>query len=227
MPAPSGAPALCARSRPRTHPVRARCAQDLRQPHRRGASGLHRGDAAGRVTEFGNVNVQTRVASRSAGQHVRRTETRRSGKTMTREEYDRIAKLQDDYIARAGDGRDRRLHRQRPRASARAPASRSSGPTRTSPACSRSCTSRATTAREPEVHVIYTPNLSAPGYPGRPLIAVDLEQRRHARHQLRLLRRVEEGRPADVEHDRLRPRRAGAARRPQGRSRRRAARRCS
>ena len=76
-----------------------------------------------------------------------------------------------------------------------------------------------------ELTVIYTPNLKAEGYPDDRLIAVDLEQRRHARPQLRLLRRVEEGRPADVEQARLRPRRDPAARRLQDhpdRARRRA-----
>ena len=50
-----------------------------------------------RITEFGNVNVQTRVLSRSAASTHVVTEdpSRTSGKSMTRAEYDRIAKRQD------------------------------------------------------------------------------------------------------------------------------------
>ena len=51
-----------------------------------------------RLTEFDNVNVQTQVTSRSAGStHVVGGPS--SGKTMTREEFDRIAALQDAYLA--------------------------------------------------------------------------------------------------------------------------------
>src|SRR4029079_15158371 len=54
-----------------------------------------------RITEFGNVNVQTRVLSRSsASTHVVTEDpSTTSGKSMTRAEYDRIAKLQDEYLA--------------------------------------------------------------------------------------------------------------------------------
>ena len=134
---------------------------------------------------------------------------------MTREEYARIAKLQDEFIAEQEMVRDRRLHRQRAGASARrrrlsierananiaghaAEALLRRGRERRATPRSRSSTRRTSLA---------------PGYPDDRCIAVDLEDRRHPRHGLRLLRRVEEGRPADVEHDRLRPRRPGAARR--------------
>ena len=73
-----------------------------------------------------------------------------------------------------------------------------------------------TTTHEPELTVIYTPNLKAEGYPGRPPDRRRPRARRHARLQLGLLRRVEEGRPAHVEQARLRPRRPAAARRLQG-----------
>jgi hypothetical protein len=50
-----------------------------------------------RTTEFGNVNVQTKVVSRSAGStYVVGGPS--SGKTMTREDYDRIARMQDEYL---------------------------------------------------------------------------------------------------------------------------------
>ena len=50
-----------------------------------------------RVTEFDNVNVQTKVTSRSAGSTYV-VAARSSGKTMTREEFDRVAAMQDDYL---------------------------------------------------------------------------------------------------------------------------------
>ena len=73
-----------------------------------------------RITEFGNVNVQTRVTSRSAGSTYVVTDdpSAASGKTMPREEYERIAAMQEAYAT---------LSRRRPRPS---------------PACSRRCTSR-------------------------------------------------------------------------------------
>ena len=51
-----------------------------------------------RITEFGNVNVQTRVLSRSAGSTFV-VDRPSSGKTMTREAFDDIARQQDDYLA--------------------------------------------------------------------------------------------------------------------------------
>ena len=54
------------------------------------------------------------------------------------------------------------------------------------------------------------------GLPRRPADRGRPRARRHARLQLGLLRRVEEGRAADVEQARLRPRRAAAARGLQG-----------
>src|ERR671936_903058 len=50
-----------------------------------------------RITEFGSVNVQTRVTSRSAGSTYVVAE-RSSGKTMTRDEFERIAAMQDEYL---------------------------------------------------------------------------------------------------------------------------------
>jgi ATP-dependent phosphoenolpyruvate carboxykinase len=50
-----------------------------------------------RLTEFDNVNVQTRVVSRSAGStYVVGGPS--SGKTMTREDYERVAQMQDEYL---------------------------------------------------------------------------------------------------------------------------------
>ena len=50
-----------------------------------------------RVTEFGNVNVQTRATSRSSGSTYVVAE-RSSGKTMTREAFEDVARRQDAYL---------------------------------------------------------------------------------------------------------------------------------
>src|SRR5437762_4182690 len=54
-----------------------------------------------RVTEFGNVNVQTRVTSRSSGSTFIVTDDPglTDQKTMGRAEFAQIERLQDDYIA--------------------------------------------------------------------------------------------------------------------------------
>ena len=104
-----------------------------------------------RITEFGNVNVQTRVLSRvAASTHVVTEDpASTSGKTMTRAEYDRIAALQDEYIAERDMvvidgyiGND-------PDDPHRGAAHDREAPTPTSPGCSRSSTSRATPAASP------------------------------------------------------------------------------
>ena len=53
-----------------------------------------------RKTEFGNVNVATRVVSRSKGSTFVATDTpeHHSDQTISRAEYERMAKLQNDYI---------------------------------------------------------------------------------------------------------------------------------
>src|SRR5438552_14988849 len=53
-----------------------------------------------RKTEFGNVNVATRVVSRSKLSTFIATDTpaNHSDQTITRAEYDRVAKVQNDYI---------------------------------------------------------------------------------------------------------------------------------
>src|ERR671919_589816 len=54
-----------------------------------------------RITEFGNVNVQTRAVSRSAGSTyvVSDDPSVSSGQTIPRREFERIALMQDEYIA--------------------------------------------------------------------------------------------------------------------------------
>ncbi len=129
-----------------------------------------------RITEFDNVNVQTRVVSRSAGSTyvVTSDPTSTSGKAMEREEFDRIAKLQDDYLA----GRDAIV----------IDGFIGNDPDLMTPARLTIEKANANIAgmqkklyferadgADPVVQVIYTPNLSAPGYPDDRVIAVDLE----------------------------------------------------
>jgi phosphoenolpyruvate carboxykinase (ATP) len=132
-----------------------------------------------RQTEYGNVNVQTKVVSRSKASTYLVTDRpgEHSDQTIDREEGARLAAVQDAYI-RGQDmvvvdgfvGHD--------------------GPYRT-PA--RLIIEKANaniagmqrflyydpvdgdSGHEPEITMIYTPNLAAPGYPNDRVIAVDLE----------------------------------------------------
>src|SRR5260370_29127332 len=56
--------------------------------------------ANGWKTEFGNVNVATKVVSRSKMSTFIATDTpeNHSDQTITRAEYERVAKVQNDYI---------------------------------------------------------------------------------------------------------------------------------
>jgi len=126
-----------------------------------------------RVTEYGNVNVQTKVVSRSSGSTFVLAEAS-SGKTMTRDEFDRIAQMQDDYL------REREVivvdgyigndpsFRTRARLSIEAANANIAG-------MQQKLYFSRDDRDDPEVYVIYTPNLPAPGYPDDRLIAVDLE----------------------------------------------------
>jgi phosphoenolpyruvate carboxykinase (ATP) len=131
-----------------------------------------------RLTEFDNVNVQTRVVSRSAGStYVVGGPS--SGKTMTREDYERVAQMQDEYlreqdvvvidgyIGNDPDFRTRaRLTIEKANANIAAMQQKLYFPRDGATAGG---------AWDPEVHVIYTPNLPAPGYPDDRVIAVDLD----------------------------------------------------
>ena len=127
-----------------------------------------------RVTEFGNVNVQTKVVSRSAGStYVVGGPS--SGKTITREEFDRIAKLQDDYLRDQAVvvvdgyiGNDPSF-RTRARLTIEQANANIAGMQQ------KLYFPRNGDTAEPEVQVIYTPNLAAPGYPDDRIIAVDLD----------------------------------------------------
>jgi len=128
-----------------------------------------------RVSEYDNPNIQARVTSRSsASTYGVGDEGAFSGQTMTREEYDRLAKLQDDYL-REQDviqidgyiGNDpsfrtaARLSIEKANANIAGMQQKLYFPRENND--------------EPEVHVIYTPNLPVEGYPDERVIAVDLD----------------------------------------------------
>ncbi|HEX5949529.1 MAG TPA: phosphoenolpyruvate carboxykinase [Actinomycetota bacterium] len=126
-----------------------------------------------RITEYDNVNVQTQVTSRSADNTYVVAE-RSSGKTMTREEFDAVARVQDAYL------RDREVvvidgfigndpsFRTRARLTIEKANANIAG-------MQQKLYFAPDGPGEPEVQVIYTPNLRAPGYPDERVIAVDLE----------------------------------------------------
>jgi phosphoenolpyruvate carboxykinase (ATP) len=126
-----------------------------------------------RVTEFGNVNVQTVVTSRlAANTYVVGAPS--SGKTMTREEYERVAALQEAYLAEQDlvvvdgyIGNDPGM-----RTAARLTIEKANA---NIAGMQQKLYFERTDGAEPEVQVIYTPNLTAPGYPDERLIAVDLD----------------------------------------------------
>src|SRR3990170_6746962 len=118
-----------------------------------------------RITEFGNVNVQTRATSRSAGSTyiVSDDPEVTSGQTITRAEYERIARAQDEYIA----GREMIVvdgsigNVEGFRTPARLTIERANANT----AGMQQKLFYPGDDAEPEVEVIYTPNLPASGYP--------------------------------------------------------------
>jgi len=128
-----------------------------------------------RITEFGNVNVQTRATSRSSGSTyvVSDDPEISSGQTITREEYERIARMQDEYIAGQEmvvvDGNIGNVEGFR--TAARLTIEKSNA----NIAGMQQKLYYPRDGGEPEVQVIYTPNLGAPGYPDDRCIAVDLE----------------------------------------------------
>jgi phosphoenolpyruvate carboxykinase (ATP) len=127
-----------------------------------------------RITGFGNVNVQTKVTSRSAGStFVVGEKGSSSGKVIGREEFDRIARLQDDYVrgqemvvvdGYIGNDDDFRV-------AARLTIERANA----NVAGMQQKLYFPRDGGDPEVQVIYTPNLPMPGYPDDRVIAVDLE----------------------------------------------------
>ena len=133
------------------------------------------------VTEFGNVNVKARVDARSkASTYVVDDSSNTDGQTIARQEYDRIAALQDEYVAQQDmvvvdgyigsdpDFRTRaRLVIEAANANVAAMQQHLFYPLEgdyfgTKP------------DSEPVTTVVYTPNLPAEGYPNDRCIAVDL-----------------------------------------------------
>lgn len=135
-----------------------------------------------RRTSFGNYNVQTRVTSRSAGSTYIVTDdpSITDKKVISRAEYDRVAKLQDAYIAEQAmviiDGYIGNDPRYRSRArlyieEANANIAGMQQQLYFAP----DPDDTPGEAWQPELVMIYTPNLPMPGYPDDRLIAVDLE----------------------------------------------------
>jgi phosphoenolpyruvate carboxykinase (ATP) len=133
-----------------------------------------------RKTEFGNVNVATKVVSRSKLSTFIATDTpeQHSDKTISRAEYERVSKLQNDYIKTRdmlvvdgfiGNDPDfrvaTRLIIEKANANIAAMQQHLYYP----------ATADELENFEPKLIVIYTPNLKAEGYPDDRLIAVDLE----------------------------------------------------
>ena len=126
-----------------------------------------------RLTEFGNVNVQTTVLSRSAAStYVVDRES--SGKTMSRTDYEAIARLQDAYIAEhdmividgyIGNDPEMRTAAQLVMEKRYANIA----------GMQQKLYFERADGADPEVRVIYTPGLKAEGYPDDRLIAVDLD----------------------------------------------------
>src|SRR5687768_4265585 len=129
-----------------------------------------------RVTEFGNLNVATRVVSRSKLSTFIATDRpeEHSDQTITRAEYERIAQLQNEFI-RTRDmlviegyiGNDPQF---------RVPTRLVIEKANANIAAMQSILYYPATAEEleqfePALTVIYTPNLRAEGYPDERLIA--------------------------------------------------------
>ncbi|MBA3552349.1 MAG: phosphoenolpyruvate carboxykinase [Actinobacteria bacterium] len=128
-----------------------------------------------RITEYGNVNVQTRVTSRSAGSTFIVTDDPgiTEQKTITREQFDRLAKRQDDYVAGCEmivvDGFIGNVPEFR--TAARLSIEKANA----NIAGMQQKLYYDRDGGEPEVQVIYTPGLVPEGYPDDRCIAVDLE----------------------------------------------------
>jgi len=126
-----------------------------------------------RLSEYDNVNVQTKVLSRSASStYVVDRES--SGKTMIRQDYDKIAEMQQKYIAEhdmlvidGWIGNDPAM-RTRARLLMEKRYANIAG-------MQQKLYFARDDGAEPEVQVIYTPGLEAPGFPDDRVIAVDLE----------------------------------------------------
>lgn len=131
------------------------------------------------VTEFGNLVVKARVDSRSArSTYIVDDSSNVRKQTITRSEYDRVAAVQDAYIADQDmvvvDGYigSDPLFRTRARLIIEAANANVAGMQKQLYYPVDDDYDPATW--EPDTTVVYTPNLAAPGYPDDRLIAVDV-----------------------------------------------------
>lgn len=128
------------------------------------------------ATEYGNLNVTTEVTARSKLSTfiVADDTSRHTDPTITRDEYDALARTQDEHLADQdvivldgyiGDHPDARVRTRLIIEKANANIA----------AKQRLLYFPADDDAEPEFTVVYTPSLTAPGFPDDRIIAVDLE----------------------------------------------------
>lgn len=128
-----------------------------------------------RLTEFDNVNVHTRATSRSVASTYIVTDdpSATDQQTISRQEFERIAKLQDDYITGQEMvvidgyiGNDEGFQ---------TPARLSIERANSNVAGMQQKLYFPRQGGEPELQIVYTPNLPITGYPDDRVIAVDLD----------------------------------------------------
>lgn len=128
------------------------------------------------VTEFGNVNITTQVTARSKGSTFIVTDdpSSHTDPTITREQYETLAAAQDRHFedldvvvldGYIGDHPDARV-------AVRLVVDKRNA---NLPAMQQLLYFPPDDAFTPEFHVLYTPELTAPGYPDDRIIAVDLD----------------------------------------------------
>ncbi|HZD67575.1 MAG TPA: phosphoenolpyruvate carboxykinase [Actinomycetes bacterium] len=132
-----------------------------------------------RQTRYGNVNVQTKVLARSKASTYVVTERaeEHTDQTVSREEGRRIARAQDEYI------RDQDMvvvdgfigHDGRFRSPARLIIEKANANIAGMQRFLYYDPVEGDQPHDPEITIIYTPNLTMPGYPNDRVIAVDLE----------------------------------------------------
>ena len=173
-----------------------------------------------RQTEYGNVNVQTKVVSRSKGSTYVVTDRpdEHSDQTIDREEGGAAGRLPGRVHPRPGHGGGRRLRRPRRPLPHPGPAGHREGQRQHRRHAAVPLLRPGRRRHRPRArdHHDLHPQPGRSRLPRRPGDRRRPRRRRDPGPELRLLRGVEEGRPADVEPQGLRGRRAGHARRLQG-----------
>src|SRR5436190_10732979 len=128
-------------------------------------------------TRYGNLNVQTEVVSRSkASTYIVTDEPDGQNQAITREEGERWAERQDEYIAGEEMVQVDGYIGNDPELAVPARLYIEAANANIAGMQDQLYFSRNGEEIEPELTVIYTPNLKADGYPDDRLIAVDLEQ---------------------------------------------------